>query len=444
MEMERVQIVSTRRRTADRPRLNKSFVDSLVCHPDRQPCYFDRELKGFGVYTTTRSKVYFAEKVVEGRSCRVKIGEHGHITAEQARTKAQAVLGQMAQGINPNAEKERARQAKAEAERSQITLNALWEEFKEHRQGRRSEWTIYHYGKYIATAFGGGTNKKTGFKYEDWASRPIQSITRDDVVRYHRRLAEAGPYYANGALRTLSTLLTYAIKRGLLKENPVEVLKGDWFPEERRTRTIAEGKLPAWLKAVDDLRHSHETATADVAADYLEFVLLTGARKTEAACLRWENIDWDQKAVTFIKTKNGKPHTLPLSDRLVTILETRKADADRIASPWVFPAKGNRKGKAGHIVDPQLISKRITSRTGITFSIHDLRRVFITIASPRFPETTVKMLVNHSRKGDVTYGYDQPSPEDRLNRLRVAMQALTDYFMYKKAEGQQMRLAVAQ
>ena len=54
------------------------------------------------------------------------------------------------------------------------------------------------------------------------------------------------------------------------------------------------------------------------------------------------------------------------------------------------------------------------------------------------------MLVNHSRKGDVTLGYDQPSPEDRLNRLREAMQGPTDFFMRKNAEGQRVRLAVAQ
>lgn len=261
--------MATEKGAAERPKITKTFVDGLVCDPAKQRYYFDRELRGFGVYTNARNKVYFAERSVDGKCCRVKLGEHGLMTADAARTKALTVLGQMAQGIDPNGERKKAKEAKAEAERSQITLKSLWEEFKADREGRRSEWTIYHYGKYIATAFGGGKNKKTGFQYEEWASRPVTSITRDEVWKYHRRLGEAGPYYSNGAFRTLSTLLTFAIKRDRLKANPVEVLEGDWYPEEQRTRTIPEAKMPAWLKAVDDLRHSHETTTADVAADYL-------------------------------------------------------------------------------------------------------------------------------------------------------------------------------
>jgi hypothetical protein len=57
--------------------------------------------------------------------------------------------------------------------------------------------------------------------------------------------------------------------------------------------------------------------------------------------------------------------------------------------------------------------------TGMDFFLHDLRRTFITVASPRYAGTTVKMLVNHSSRRDVTAGYDQPSPEgDRLTWLR--------------------------
>ena len=91
---------------------------------------------------------------------------------------------------------------------------------------------------------------------------------------------------------------------------------------------------------------------------------------------------------------------LPVSDYLFTLLRERKQSAG--ASPWVFPGKG----PAGHIVEPKKFSQRVTAASGVTFTLHDLRRTYITIAeSLDIPHYALKRLLNHRSSADVTGGY---------------------------------------
>jgi hypothetical protein len=96
--------------TSERTKLTKTFVDSLPLSPDKQVIYRDSELIGFALRVTI-SKVYVVERRIgNGKSSvRVTIGKHGEITPTQARDQATKLLGLMAQGINPNQEKQEAK-----------------------------------------------------------------------------------------------------------------------------------------------------------------------------------------------------------------------------------------------------------------------------------------------------------------------------------------------
>ena len=64
----------------------------------------------------------------------------------------------------------------------------------------------------------------------------------------------------------------------------------------------------------------------------LQFVFLTAARSIEAKRLEWKDVDFANRVVTFVKTKNGKDHHLPLSRKVVLLLE----DLPRL-NQYVFP-----------------------------------------------------------------------------------------------------------
>jgi len=67
--------------------------------------------------------------------------------------------------------------------------------------------------------------------------------------------------------------------------------------------------------------------------------------------------------------------------------------------------------------------RKVINESGLSFSLHDLRRTFITIAdSLDIPHYALKRLVNHSLGSDVTAGYIVSD----IERLRAPMQKITD------------------
>jgi integrase len=69
---------------------------------------------------------------------------------------------------------------------------------------------------------------------------------------------------------------------------------------------------------------------------------------------------------------------------------------------------------------------KVIKESGISFTIHDLRRTFMTIAeSLDISAYAVKRLVNHKMNNDITAGYIIADVE----RLREPMQKITDYIL---------------
>ncbi|CAH1904754.1 hypothetical protein NTGHW29_360083 [Candidatus Nitrotoga sp. HW29] len=69
---------------------------------------------------------------------------------------------------------------------------------------------------------------------------------------------------------------------------------------------------------------------------------------------------------------------------------------------------------------------KVILESGVTFTIHDLRRTFITIAeSQDISAYALKRLLNHKMNNDVTAGYIINDVE----RLREPMQKITSYLL---------------
>jgi len=436
-----------------RVKITKQFVDKQPFVDDGQRYFYDRDLTGFGLVVGKRSKAYFAERTVKGKNkCRrITIGRHGPLTCDEARQRAGKLILQMADGIDPIEQERRDRQ---EAQVASITLKQLWEVFADERPHKTS--TRSDYIKYMNAVFGGDVKdeamtvtKKRKHRNKElpvaWWKRPISEISKEDIRQLHKFIGrELGkPSYANGSMRVLGALLNLAVAREWIDKNPTEVLSLEkrWFSEKPRKNTVGSDKLPDWFKALEDLRQQTDPPSAAVGADYLEFVLFTGLRRSEAAKLTWERVNFDAKTVTIDDTKNGDPLVLPMTDHLTWLLLRRKTAADRISSPWVFPSAGRMSGE-GHLSEPRYIADLVEAAAGVNFTIHDLRRTFITVAAQLVPYPILKALVNHrcKSKGDVTLDYFSPKAAD----LAEPMQKITDYLLAQKAKGQGLKLAKAE
>jgi len=390
-------------------KLTKSVVDHVEPPAAGQAFYRDAVLRGFALRVTAGGiKSFVVEKRVGDRVRRKTLGRYGDLTVEQARKRAESFLGKVADGVDPVTEAaiERARK---------VTLAEVFEAYVATRKGLRPA-TVFDYRRQMRKAFG------------DWQDRPLASISKDAVARRHARLGEASPAQANNAMRVLRALFNFAHHQyedseghSLFPENPVSRLSHTraWYPDKRRRTWIAPTQLPAWFAAVEDLRGAEAPYYDRAVGDLLLLLLLTGLRRGEGLGLRWSDIDLEARTLSITETKNREPLLLPLSDFLAELFTERRRLVD---GEWVFPGTGEH----GRLMEPRPQMRRITKVSGVAFTLHDLRRTFITVAeSLDIPYYAIKRLVNHKMHSDVTAGYIVPN----VDRLRGPMQQITDYML---------------
>lgn len=397
-------------------RITKSVVDRLNAPVAGQSFIRDSELKGFAVrITTSGAKSFILEKRIDGKVKRLTLGRYPELTVEQARKEAHKLLGHIATGRNPTAEKK-------QKELQATTLQQAFNDFLLARKNLKPR-TLYDYQRLMKVAF------------LDWQNKALIDINKEMVAKRHTKVgAEHGEAYANLAMRFLRALFNFSIAQyedgsgnALLRENPVVRLTQTraWYRVERRQTVIKSHQLKQWYEGVMALKNDKTSQQSALVADYLLFLLFTGLRRQEAATLKWSDIDLHGRSFTIRDTKNREPLTLPLTDFVYSLLESRRANAD---SEYVFA--GN--GKAGHLIEPRHQVQQVRDRSGVSFTLHDLRRSYITIAeSIDISAYALKRLVNHKMSNDVTTGYIVNDVE----RLREPMGRINNYILRSISSG---------
>ena len=375
-------------------KLTKKVVDDLPYTQYGQDHYWDTELRGFGIVIGKTKKSYVCQGYVNRKSRRVIIGAHGLYTPETARKAAKDILVKMSKGISPTEEK---RKASVKG----LTLKEAFRNYEKARKSKLKSGTWTNYQDFIENHL------------SDWKEKALKEISTDMIEKRHAKITtESGKYAANHTLKFLQTLYNFSQVDIPDLIDPVRVLtrKKIWHPKERRTSYIKNHQIRQWYDAVCILEN-------ESFRDALILLLFTGLREQEAFSLKWSDVDFKDKSIKILNTKNRKPLILPLTDFLLQLLErrfkTKKSDV------WVFPGEG----KKGHITEGRRAVRKVIDTSGVQFMIHDLRRTFITIAESLDISTYVlKSLVNHSTSGDVTAGYTQISNE----RKAQAAQKITD------------------
>lgn len=392
------------------PKLTKSVIDALPYPETGQTFYRDSEIKGFGLRVGTASKVYIAEGKVNSKTVRVSIGHHGIFTAEQARQEAKNILGLIARGINPN-DVTKAKRALS------VTMSEAFQAYLKAR-GSLKPRTVYDYKRLMKTYLA------------DWQNKPVVEIGKDQIERKHREIGERSPAQANLTMRFVRALLNFAIGQyedasgnPIITINPTQRLSQtrSWYRVDRRNTVIKAHDLPLWFKAVNNLTNDAVGPNRELIRDYLLLLLFTGLRREEGLSLAWKQVDLRAKTLTIPDPKNRQPHVLPLSDFLYTLLMRRYKEGGK-NSLFVFPGDGVK----GYLNEPRKQMNKVIEESNVAFTLHDLRRTFITVAeSLDISAYALKRLANHKMANDVTAGYIISDVE----RLREPMQRISDFLV---------------
>lgn len=336
-------------------KITKSAVDTAQAS-DKDGYLWDSQLKGFGLKITPAGrKVYFVQYRVGGRAGktrRVTIGTHGSITADQARTEAQALLRQISRDEDPLAVSDKKKQEK--------TFGVLIDQFLcEHVDIKLKTRSIAEYRRLIEKLVPKSLKEKR-----------ISELVRPDISRLQQSLSST-PYQANRLLAVLRKFFNWCEKNGYRADHTNPALHVDKFAESRRNRFLSEVEI-AHLGDV--------LASEEIANRYSPFVIatirllsLTGARLSEILTLKWEWVDFEAKCLRLPDSKTGAKTVYLNPPALQVLADLPKLDGN----PHVIC--GERPG--AHLVNLQKPWSSIRKLAGLdNVRIHDLRHTFASIA----------------------------------------------------------------
>jgi integrase len=197
-----------------------------------------------------------------------------------------------------------------------------------------------------------------------WSSRTLASITPADVHEVLDRALDRGVSVgANRLLAVLKGAGAWACGRGLVAANPFQGIKPPAV-EQSRDRVLDDGELRLVWRAAQGLGYPYGVAT--------QFLILTGQRRGEVAGMTWDEFDLTGKVWNLPRErcKNGKAHAVPLSERVIAILQ---ALPRHVGSALVFTADG--RPVTGFSGAKRQLGKHLPGNF-VPWVLHDLRRSF--------------------------------------------------------------------
>ena len=195
---------------------------------------FDDEQAGLGVRVTAGGgKSYLAQYTLAGESAAFPLGSCSAISLAAAREAVRAILGDVAKGRDPAAErKEAAHRGERKAAHDALTLEALLEQWEKLRLADKRE-------RYAAEAV-----RALRYAFAKHLKAPAADLDRAAVVRVLDNLAKDGKTAM--ASRTAAygrACYHWAMKRGSLPANPFQDLP--LAPVAKRDRVLTDDELAA-------------------------------------------------------------------------------------------------------------------------------------------------------------------------------------------------------
>lgn len=280
-------------------KITKRVVDSL----SPGDIVWDTVVRGYGVRRQRDARVYVVKYRFGGRQRWYRIGEHGAPwTAEKARTRAESVLGDVADGNDPAAAREAARDQRTIAELCECYLADYAEHHKRPSTVATDRINIENHIKPLL----GRLN--------------VADITRADVDRFKRAVKDGktakdiklgprarsivrgGEGAANRCLALLSHMFSMAERWGWRAEGTNPCRYVEKYRENRRERFLSEAELACLGHVLAEAEQGVESPFAIAAVRLLIF---TGARVSEILSLRWEHVDLERAMLRLPDSKTG-------------------------------------------------------------------------------------------------------------------------------------------
>jgi len=346
-----------------------------------------------------KSESYIVNKKINGKTYTRKVGNYSDISPSIARKRAKVLVEKLEDGDDPNVNN------KIELAKERIlklTIQMAFDDFLLNSKAL-AESTIKGYKRAIKLTFGKVKHK------------PLFSVSAELISKLHFERSKTTKSKADHDMRVFRLLWNWSVNKYkqefpeiLNISNPVsEALNSGhragtkgWNKVPRKQTIIPRKKLPAWFSELrNQLIKPSKSKTREATIYLTEFLILTGLRFKEASTLTWDKVNLNKETM-IIDDKTGKNRQELIKPITHRIREIIKHQVDK-NNTYIFP------GLTDYIRDTRNFRAKIFETTGIEFTNHDLRRVYLSAGSrASISSEILKRLVNHlPRSQDVTQGY---------------------------------------
>ena len=399
-------------------KITKKVIDAAT--PNTSDSFiWDTELIGFGLKVTPAgSRIYIVQYRAGGGSSPTKrftIGKHGMPwTPEKARAKAKSIIGDVADGNDPQT-------AKA-TERAAMTVNELCTLYLSDGCETKKSSTI-------ATDKGRITRHIKPLI----GRKRVKDLTSNDIRRFMSDIAKGktaatvktgahglarvtgGKGTATRTVGLLGGIMSFAVSEGIRADNPVLGVKR--YTDKKGERYLS----PTELSRLGETLGSVEK-TAPLAVLAIRLLILTGCRKSEILSLKWSEVDFEIGCLRLDDSKTGQKIVMLGAPPLQLLANQPKQEN----SEYIFPAM---KGK-GHYVGLPKAWERIRKLAELDgVRLHDLRHSFASVgAGAGMGLQMVGKLLGHSDpKTTARYSHIADNPiKEAADRISGTIASIMD------------------
>jgi integrase len=354
----------------------------------------DAVVPGLGLRLSPKGKKTFVVVARFGRSkwpVRRSLGVYDQLTLADARVKAREWLDLVSRGIDPA---DVVRDALAEERRYQDnTFRVVAEAFIDKHVAKMRT------AKSVARTIHSEMIRA-------WGDRPIGDISKSDVINLVEEVAARAPYQGHAVFEFTRSLFNWVVDREEygIEASPCDRIKASRLisAKEPRDRVLDDAEIAALWRVTDRLGFPY--------GHLYKTLLLTGARRNEAAAAPLSEFDIDRKTWTIsaARFKSKTPHIIPLTDAALAVL----AEIPEHNSDYAFASARFNFALAKAEVD-RLMAEELGGAPP-AWKTHDLRRTVRTrLASLRVADHVSEMILGHGRRG-LQRVYDLHSYQDEM------------------------------
>ncbi|MBA2926270.1 tyrosine-type recombinase/integrase [Pseudomonas sp. P7] len=327
------------------------------------------------------------------------LGSYPEVSLAQARKKTVEARELLAQGIDPKAQRNELQEAKrAETEHTFENVATAWFELKKDSVTPAYAEDIWR--------------SLTLHVFPSMKSTPLSEVNAPMVIKLLR------PIEAKGSLETvkrvsqrLNEIMTYGVNSGMIFANPLSGIRAVFKkPKKENMAALPADELPELMMEIANASIKRTTRCL------IEWQLHTMTRPSEAATTRWADIDFDKRLWTIPpeRMKKRRPHTIPLTEHALSLLETLKPHSAH--REYVFPSDRNPRTHANSQT-ANMALKRMGFQDRLVS--HGMRSMASTILNEHgWDPELIEVALAHVDKDEVRSAYNRA---DYIERRRPMM-----------------------